>query len=150
MEFATIAMKKTMTVYVFTIVGILMVLGLCLVFSKNDSAKKTNATIYAIAISIALVVYLLSSFIPFLKDYLKNDIIVQKGIYTNALGAEDKSTSGVMGIYSVTLEFDGQIKKLSTVPFQEEVFVQGIYEVNAYYTPLSLRLLYIEIVNEPD
>ena len=150
MELAILAMKKTMIAYMFIIVSIFLVLALCFAVSKNHVSPKNNANIYAMALSIALVVYLLSSFIPFLQDYLNNDIIVQTGIYTNRIGAEDKSTSGVMGIYSVTLEYDGQIKKLSTVPFQEEIFLQGTYEVKAYYTPSSNRLLYIEIIGESD
>lgn len=81
---------------------------------------------------------------------ISNDIVVQRGVYTNIIGEDAKSTSGVLGIYSVSLKVEDEIINLTTVPLQNEVFVQGTYDVNAYYASSSKRLLYIEILNELD
>lgn len=147
MEFANIAMKKTLVFYLIILGGIIFIAYLCYVASKRDNSKKESMNIYLIAISALLMIYILTSFVPFLKDYFTNSIVVQRGIYQNIIGDEAKSTSGVLGIYSVTFESENQEISLTTVPLQNEIFIQGKYEVNAYYTSSSKRLLYIEIVN---
>lgn len=109
------------------------------------SKKRDSMAIYAIVIGIFLVIYCATSVYPVVKDCILHDVIQVEAIYVNALGDKSKSTSSILGEYSVVLETHEGDVSLTTVPFSKDMFPAGEYAVTAWYSKSSKRLLYIEI-----
>lgn len=114
--------------------GILTVVFILSIWQATKSAKPP---VLMFAIGIFLIVSIFTSLIPFVKDYSNKEIVVQEGTYINALADISKSSSGILGINSVTLMTDDGKVKLTTVPHSDDEFPQGEFSVTAYYTKNS-------------
>lgn len=143
MEMINRAFLRALSMHVVVCILLASAVVLCIWASR----KKDSMTIYAVVIGIFLIIYSITSLIPLAKDYLTQDVIQVDATYVNAVGNQSKSTSSILGEYSVVLETEEGEIALTTVPFSREVFPAGEYIVTAWYAKNSKRLLYIDIHN---
>ena len=145
MEQAISAMyDKGLYILLFTavlVVGILVTI----IFPGKTVKQQNKSALFTIAFVMVIISFTVLVTIPFAKDFFDKNIVVAQGVYCNVLGSEKKSSSSLMGIYSVTLENKDGMIKLTTAPWRNDVFVIGEYNVTAYYLPASKTLLHIEI-----
>lgn len=141
MSFALDAMDR-MLVFMLIEFGILTIVFILSIWQATKSSK---VPVLMFAIGIFLIVSIFTSFVPFVKDYSSKEIVVQEGTYINALEDISKSSSGILGINSVTLMTEDGNIKLTTIPHSGDAFPQGEFQVTAYYTKNSKWLLYIEV-----
>lgn len=114
---------------------------LCIIASR----EKESTAVYAIVIGIFLIIYVVTSVVPLVKDYITQDVIRVDATYINTVGDQSKTTSSRLGEYSVLLVTEQGNIKLTTVPFSSDIFPTGEYAVTAWYAHNSERLLFIEI-----
>ncbi len=126
------------------------VLGGVFTLSVVDATKSKKAPVFMFALGACLLISVFAFLIPFLKDYGGKQIVVQEGVYVNAIGDISKSSSGILGMHSVSLTADGEEIALTTIPHSDNAFPQGEYLVRAYYTENSKWLLHIEILQPSD
>lgn len=123
------------------------ILTVIFILSILHATKSSKTPVLMFAIGIFLIVSIFASFVPFVKDYSSKEIVVQEGMYINVLEDISKSSSGILGINSVTLTTDDGKVNLTTIPHSDDEFPQGEFSVTAYYTKNSKWLLYIEVRN---
>jgi len=141
MEMINRAFIRALSLHIVMCIVMIAAIILCVFASK----KKDRMAVFAIAIGIWLIIYGATSVIPLVKDYITQDVIQVDATYINAIGGQSKSTSSMLGEYSVILETtEGRIS-LTTVPFSRDIFPTGEYTVTAWYAKNSKRLLYIQI-----
>ena len=119
-----------------------------LIVSVLSVKKAHNADqgIYAIGVGIITIAILIRLVLPCGIDYFGGNVIQTVGTYQNA--DISKSRSGRLGVHSVKLKTDnGEVLVLRTPIFSEDdSFPIGVYEVVAYYAPMSKILLRIDIL----
>lgn len=143
MDMINRAFIRALSLHIVACIVMIATIILCVFASR----KKDSMAVYAIAIGIWLIIYSATSVIPLTKDYITQNVIQVDAIYINTIGEKSKSTSSMLGEYSVILETtEGRIS-LTTVPFSRDLFPTGKYAVTAWYAKNSERLLYIEIHN---
>ena len=116
-----------------------------ILFPGKTVKEQNKSAIFTIAFVLTIIAFTIFVTVPFAKDFFSNDIVIAQGTYSNVLGNQKKSSSGIAGIYSVTLNVGEEELKLTTAPGCNDVFVVGEYNVTAYYLPKSKTLLHIEI-----
>lgn len=119
-----------------------MIVGIVFSFTWRESNKTYP---YGIALCL-LAAYHLYFFVPFIGEYAKSEIIVQEGEYENSTTGRRNTHSRFIGLKSVKLKTEKGELRLTTVPGYKNVFVEGKYNVRAYYLEKSKILLYIEIL----
>ena len=82
----------------------------------------------------------------FVRDYAKNEIVVQEGEYENSTTGRRNTHSRQIGLKGVAFKTETEELRLTTVPGYKDVFVEGKHSVRAYYLAESKILLYIEIL----
>lgn len=147
MEYVGVAIQKALAYYLFRVGGLCVVILLGILYVCRDKPKSERIGALTVALIVVLVIYLVNFVVPFVADIVNNDILTAHGVYTNKLGDNSKSSSSLSGLYAVELTVNDEILKLTTAPWNQDIFVQGTYEVVAYYTVKSKMLLYIQIVN---
>lgn len=138
-------------IYIILLTLVLLSGFMISIFFPGKSVKQQNkSAIFTVAFALAILAFTVIVSVPFAKDFFRNNIVTTKGIYTNVLGNQKKSSSAIAGIYSVTLNTGEEELKLTTAPWCNDVFVVGQYNVVAYYLPESKTLLHIEIRGQGD
>lgn len=141
MEMINRAFFRALSLHIVLCIIMVAAVILCILASR----KKDSMVIYAIAIGIFLIIYCATSVVPLANDYFTKAVIKVDATYINTLGDKSKSTSSILGEYSIILETTEGNISLTTVPFSSDIFPVGEYAVTAWYTKNSKRLLYIEI-----
>lgn len=147
MEYVGVAIQKALAYYLFRVGALCIVILLGILYVCRDKPKSERIGALTVVLIVVLVIYLVNSVVPFVADIVNNDILTAHGVYTNKLGDNSKSSSSLSGLYAVELTVNDEILQLTTAPWSQEIFVQGTYEVAAYYTFRSKILLYIQIVD---
>lgn len=140
MKYAQVAMNQMLAYYIGIIITILVVIVLS--FFGKKSAKTYP---FGIALCIILV-FQINLFVPFLRDYVKNEIVVQECEYENSTAGRKNTHSRLIGLKSVTLNIENEEVMLTTVPGHKDIFVEGKHYVRAYYLAESKILLHIEML----
>lgn len=146
MDIIDTILKQTMLFYSLEVGLILIVI--CFGINHVIKDKPNSEVIGALTcvLGVALILILLNSVVPFVLDYIHHDVNVVQGIYQNLNADNSISGSGGLGFCTVTITTAQNHLELTTVPLMEEVFLNGTYEVTAYYTSRSQMLIYVEMV----
>ena len=140
MKYAQLAMDQMLAYYIGIIIMIFA--GAVLSFVGKKSAKT-----YPFGIALCLIlVWQINLFVPFIRDYARNEIVVQECEYENSSTGRKNTHSRLIGLKSVTLNIGDEEIMLTTVPGHKDIFIEGKYYVQAYYLPESMILLHIEIL----
>ena len=144
MELALDALRAQSEYYLIRCVIILFLIVSSFIISYSKKIDK-DLSVYGVVLCIFLIVYLISSVVPFAKDALQKNIVVETGVYSNqrSQGRHGRAT----GISYPDLDTGDKVLSLKTPPGRESIFIKGTHEVLAYYLPNAKVLLHIEIIS---
>ena len=136
-------LARVLFFYIGQSITLIGVIALCIWGTITSSgAKSKNCGIMTITAIAVFLVILLTSVIPFVSDYLTDNVASAEGIYINN---QSNAATDILGIYGVTFTYEDTEIHLTTAPLHsKEDFPRGTFNVTAYFTGESQILLFID------
>lgn len=148
METINSVLRNTLLFYIIEI-GILAALifaGIQYVVHNKPNSEAMGVLTCILCLLVCMVLF--RSTIPFAIDYFNHDICKIRGQYENKVGSNSTSGSSGLGFYAVSITNSAERIDLTTVPLAQNIFPEGVYQVEAYFTQRSKMLVYIEILED--